>query len=220
MNGIHDMGGMQGFGPIDREENEPLWHAPWEPRMFAVGSALGAWGRWPIDASRGQIESMGAEAYLRSGYYEKRLPATIANAIRHGLITAREAETGQPDPAAPKATPPLTADMVDGAMKRGSPTARATERQAAFQIGDAVRTRNLNPETHTRLPRYARDKPGVIVLLHGAHVFPDTNALLQGENPQPLYTVKFRARDLWGEAANPRDTVCIDLWEDYLEPAR
>jgi nitrile hydratase beta subunit len=219
MNGIHDMGGMHGFGPIVREENEPLWHAPWEARMFAVGSALGAWGRWPIDASRAQIESMPAEEYLRSAYYEKRLPATIANAVKRGLITREEAETGRPNPSAPKATPPLTADQVEGLMKRGSPTTRAVERQPAFQIGDAVRTRNLHPTTHTRLQRYARDKPGVIVLLHGAHVFPDTNALFQGENPQPLYTVKFRARDLWGEAASPRDTVCIDLWEDYLESA-
>jgi nitrile hydratase subunit beta len=220
MNGIHDMGGMHGFGPIVREENEPLWHAPWEARMFAVGSALGAWGRWPIDASRAQIESMPAEEYLRSAYYEKRLPATIANAVRHGLITRAEAETGRPDPSTPKATPHLTAGQVEGLMKRGSPTTRAVERQPVFQIGDAVRTRNINPATHTRLPRYARDKPGIIVRLHGAHVFPDTNALFQGENPQPLYTVKFRARDLWGEAASPRDTVCIDLWEDYLERAR
>jgi hypothetical protein len=93
------------------------------------------------------------------------------------------------------------------------------ERQPAFRLGDAVRTRNIHPVTHTRLPRFARDKPGVIVLLHAAHVYPDAVALGQGENPQPLYTVEFRARDLWGEGANPRDTVRIDLWEDYLEPA-
>jgi nitrile hydratase subunit beta len=161
---------------------------------------------------------MPAEEYLRSAYYEKRLPATIANAVRHGLITKEEAETGRADPSAHKATPPLTADQVDGVMKRGSPTMRAVERQPMFQVGDAVRTKNIHPATHTRLPRYARDKLGVIVVLHGAHVFPDTNALFQGENSQPLYTVKFRARDLWGASANPRDTVCIDLWEDYLEP--
>jgi nitrile hydratase subunit beta len=188
--------------------------------MFGVGSALGAWGRWPIDASRAQIESMPAEGYLRSAYYEKRLPATLASAVRHGLITQAEAATGRPDPSTPKAKPPLTAGQVDGLMKRGSPTVRAVERQPVFLIGDAVRTRNIHPATHTRLPRYAQDKPGVIVVLHGAHVFPDTNALFQGENPQPFYTVKFRARVLWGEAASPRDTVCIDLWEHYLELAR
>ena len=105
-------------------------------------------------------------------------------------------------------------------MKRGRLSKRDVQRQPVFQIGDAVRTRNIHPTTHTRLPRFARDKPGVIVLLHGAHVFPDTSALLQGENPQPLYTVEFRATDLWGEIANPRDTVRIDLWEDYLAPAR
>ena len=113
-----------------------------------------------------------------------------------------------------------TAAEVDALMRRGAPKTRSVERQPMFQTGDAVRTRNIHPYTHTRLPRYARDKPGVIVLLHGAHVFPDTNASLQGESAQPLYTVKFQARDLWGEAANPRDTVCLDLWEDYLEPAR
>ena len=105
-------------------------------------------------------------------------------------------------------------------MKRGRLSTRDVRRQPVFQIGDAVRTRNIHPATHTRLPRFARDKPGAIVLLHGAHVFPDTNALSQDENPQPLYTVEFRATDLWGEAANPRDTVRIDPWEDYLAPAR
>jgi nitrile hydratase subunit beta len=107
---------------------------------------------------------------------------------------------------------------VVGIMQRGGPTTREVDRQPVFRIGDSVRTKNIHPITHTRLPRYARDKTGVILRLHGAHVFPDTNALFQGENAQPLYTVQFKARDLWGETANPRDTVCIDLWEDYLAP--
>ncbi len=162
---------------------------------------------------------MPAAEYLRASYYEKWLYALVERSVRYGLITREEAETGKADPAVPEATPPLTAADVPGVMARGAPTTRSVERQPAFQIGDAVRTHNIHPTTHTRLPRYARDKLGVILRLHGAHVFPDTNALFQGENAQPLYTVQFQARDLWGEAASPRDTVCIDLWEDYLAPA-
>jgi nitrile hydratase len=163
---------------------------------------------------------MPAAEYLRASYYEKWLYALVERSVRYGLITREEAATGKANPAVPKATPPLTDAAVPGVMVRGGPTTRSVERQPVFQVGDAIRTRNIHPVTHTRLPRYARDKPGIITALHGAHVFPDSNALFQGEDAQPLYTVKFQARDLWGEAANPRDTVCIDLWEDYLEPAR
>ena len=219
MNSVHDMGGMHGLGPLDPEENEPVWHAPWEARVFAMSSAMGAWRRWNIDASRHEMERMPAVEYLRASYYEKWLYGLVTKAVGYGLITREEAESGRADPAAPKYTPPLIASQVSDVLTRGGPSTRSVERQPIFQIGDTIRTRNIHPTTHTRLPRYARDKPGVITALHGAHVFPDSNALFQGENAQPLYTVKFRARDLWGEAANPRDTVCIDLWEDYLAPA-
>jgi len=219
MNGVHDMGGMHGLGPLVPEQHEPVWHAPWEARVFAMNAALGAWRRWNIDASRQLLEQLPAADYLRMSYYEKWLSRLVDLALRHELITQAEAETGQPDPGAAKLTPPLTASAVAERMARGGPKTREAERQPMFQVGDAIRTRNIHPATHTRLPRYARDKHGVIAARHGAHVFPDTNALFQGENAQPLYTVKFRAQDLWGEAANPRDTVRIDLWEDYLAPA-
>jgi nitrile hydratase beta subunit len=219
MNGVHDMGGMHGLGPLAQEPNEPVWHAPWEARVYAMSSAIGAWRRWNIDAGRQELERMPAADYLRASYYEKWLYALAERSVRYGLITREEAQTGKADAGAPIATPPLKAADVPGVMARGAPTTRAVERQPVFRIGDAIRTRNIHPVSHTRLPRYARDKPGVIIALHGVHVFPDTNALFQGENPQPLYSVKFQARDLWGEARNPRDTVCIDLWEDYLAPA-
>jgi nitrile hydratase len=219
MNSIHDMGGMQGLGPVAPEQNEPVWHAPWEARVYALSGAIGAWGRWTGDASRQQIEGMPAADYLRLSYYEKWLYGLTENGIRHGLFTREEVDTGLPDPLAPKATPPLTAGRVAEVMLRGGPKTREVERQPRFRIGDAIVTRNIHPLTHTRLPRFARGKAGVITALHGAHVFPDTNAQFQGENAQPLYTVKFQARTLWGEAANPRDTVCLDLWEDYLDPA-
>lgn len=218
MNGVHDMGGMHGLGPLVAEQREPVWHAQWESRVLAMHVALGAWRRWNLDASRHLLEQMPAADYLRMSYYEKWLFRMIDLAVRHELITRAEAETGQADANAAKLTPPLRASAVAEGLARGSPKTREVERQPVFQIGDTIRTRNIHPATHTRLPRYARDKRGVIVALHGAHVFPDTNAMFQGENAQPLYTVKFRAADLWGEAANPRDAVCIDLWEDYLAP--
>ncbi len=190
MNGIHDMGGMHGLGPLVPERNEPVWHAPWEARVFALATAIGA-------GLRQQIERMPAADYLRVTYYEKWLYALVENAVRIGLITREEAETGRADPAAPRATPALTADQVPQVMARGSPKTRTVERQPIFKVGDAILTRNIHPLTHTRLPRFARDKPGVVIALHGAHVFPDTSAPFQGENAQPLYTVKFQARTLW-----------------------
>jgi nitrile hydratase beta subunit len=219
MNSIHDMGGMHGLGPLKPEEKEPVWHAPWEARMYAISSAMGAWRRWPGGAGRRQMEAMPAADYLRSSYYEKWLYGNLANMIEYGLITREEAETGHPDAAAPKATPPLKAAEVAAAMVRRAVQTRTVDRRPRFQVGDTIRTKNIHPLNHTRLPRYARDKIGAIAALHGAHVFPDSSVNGHGEDPQELYTVRFQARVLWGEAANPRDTVMIDLWESYLERA-
>jgi nitrile hydratase len=218
MNGVHDMGGMHGMGPIAPEPNEPVFHAAWEGRMLALTLATRAWRRWPIDAVRQQAKRMPAADYLRVSYYEKWLYSLTANGVQHGLFTQDEVKSGRADPQAAQATPPLTANRVDAVMRAGAPTIRTVERQPRFRIGDSVLARNIHPLTHTRVPRFVRGKAGVITALHGAHVFPDTNALLQGEDPQALYTVKYLARTLWGETANPRDTVCLDLWEDYLEP--
>jgi nitrile hydratase len=213
------MGGMHGFAPLVVELNEPVFHEPWEGRMWALVNAIGAWRRWNIDAVRQQLERMPGADYLRASYYRRWLFALIENAVRHGLVTREEVGSGRPAPGAAKLAPALQASMVAELLRRGSPKTRTVERQPRYRPGDAVRTRNIHPPTHTRLPRYARDKQGVILSLHGAHVFPDSNAQFLGENPQPLYTVKFAARALWGDAASPRDTVCLDLWEDYLEPA-
>jgi len=213
------MGGMHGLAPLVIEQNEPVFHECWEARIYALVNAIGAWGRWNIDAGRHQQELMPAADYLRSSYYERWLFSLIENAVRHGLITREEIESGRPAPGSAKLTPPLQASMVVELRRRGSPKTRTVERQPRYRPGDAVRTRNVHPLAHTRLPRYARDKQGVILSLHGAHVFPDSNAQFQGENAQPLYTVRFEARTLWGDAASPRDTICLDLWEDYLEPA-
>jgi nitrile hydratase len=217
MNGVHDMGGMHGFGPVQTEANEPVFHAPWEARVLAIRRAVGSWRKWNIDAGRHSIETLPPADYLRFTYYEKWLASAIKLLLGAGLITQRELETGRRDPAVPVATPPLTADMVMPGIQKGSPTARETNAPPRFAAGQTVCARNINPTGHTRLPRYVRGKLGTVECHHGAHVFPDSNARFDGEQPQYLYTVRFGARELWGEQANPVDTVHVDLWEDYLE---
>lgn len=219
MNSIHDMGGMQGFGPLVREAEEPLFHAPWEARIVGVMPALGAWRKWNSDVFRQTIESVPAADYLRTSYYEKRLNALTTLAIEAGLLSREEVATGQVAPGTPKLTPCLAPEAVSEVMARGVPKSRPALAPARFAIGQRVRPRNIHPTTHTRLPRYVRGRLGEVRALHGAHVFPDSSALRQGENPQHLYAIRFSARELWGEDANARDSVCLDLWEPYLEPA-
>lgn len=217
MNGVHDMGGMHGMGLVEHEKNEPVFHAPWEARVFALNRALGAWGKWNLDASRHSRELIPPAEYLRMTYYEKWLAGFTALAVEHGLVTRAELETGIP--ASPKTTPPLTADGVSRLVSRGAPAKRNVTIAPRFKAGQRVRARNINPTGHTRLPRYARGKPGVIVRDHGVFVFPDSNAHFRGENPQHLYSVRFAARDLWGTQAAPRDFVYLDMWDDYLDHA-
>jgi nitrile hydratase len=219
MNGVHDMGGMHGLGPVAPEADEPIFHAPWEARTLALTLAVGAWGKWNIDASRHARELIPGAYYLGMRYYEKWLTALVSQMLQTGLITAEELASGRPDPGSPKADPPLTPERVDPALRRGGPADRPAEREPRFQLGDRVRARNLNPTGHTRLPRYVRGRSGVVEQVHGAHVFPDTNAHGLGERPQPLYGVRFTARELWGDAGHPHDVVRLDLWEAYLERA-
>lgn len=218
MNGVHDMGGMHGFGPVLPETDEPVFHAPWEGKVYAMRRLVGSWRRWNIDAGRHSIEKMPAAEYLESSYYEKWLLSLETLMVEKGLITAEELSSGKADPAAPKATPPVTAaDIPRIATARGS-SERETSVPPRFAIGQKVRAKSINPIGHTRLPRYARGRQGTVELDHGAHVFPDSNAHFKGEAAHRLYTVRFAARELWGETANPADAVLIDLWEAYLEP--
>ena len=220
MNGIHDMGGMQNMGPIHHEKNEPVFHEAWEGRVFAVDRAIGAWGKWNIDASRHAIEVLPPTDYLRMSYYGKWLVSNVDLLVQRGLVTREEMETGKPAPGSQQATPPLSAAAVPAvALRRGNfmrPGAAATAR---FGLGQRVRARNMNPLGHTRLPRYARGKEGTVVRQRGIFVFPDTNAHFLDEQPQHLYSVRFAAQELWGDTASPRDSVYIDLWDSYLEHA-
>lgn len=218
MNGAQDLGGQMGFGPIAPEKDEPLFHAPWEKRALALTLACGAMGHWSIDESRHARESLHPADYLSSGYYEIWTKALEELLKRHGFVTAQELAAGEALTAPPPPKRVLKADMVPAVLAKGGPTSRAREGAPRFKLGDRVRTILIHPRGHTRLPRYARGKVGVIEGLHGAHVFPDSNAHGGGENPDFLYTVAFDARELWGRDADPASTVSIDAWEAYLEP--
>jgi nitrile hydratase subunit beta len=219
MNGVHDMGGMHGMGPIQYESNEPVFHEPWEARVFALNRAVRAWAKWTTDASRHAVELIPAPEYLRMSYYEQRLNSLIELMVKSGLVTRAEIESGKPTPGSPKAAPALIASAVPAMVAKGKPARREVPAAARFTVGQQVRARNIHPTGHTRLPRYARGKVGTIHRYHGVHVFPDTNAHSLGENPQRLYSVRFAARELWGEQASERDAVYIDMWEGYLEYA-
>jgi nitrile hydratase len=220
VNGIHDMGGMHGMGAIQHEKDEPVFHEPWEGRVFAMTRALAAWGKWNIDASRHTIELIPPADYLRMSYYEKWLVRNIELLVNRGLVTQEEIKTGSPEPGSQKATPRLTSSNVPAmAARRGSYVRPDAEATARFTPGEHVRARKMNPVGHTRLPRYVRGKEGIVVRHHGIFVFPDTNAHFLGEQPQHLYSVRFAARELWGDDASPQDSIYLDLWDSYLEHA-
>ena len=218
MNGVHDMGGMHGMGAVQPERDEPVFHHRWEARVFALVRAMGAVGRWNIDASRHQRELIPAAEQLRMSYYERWLTGLTELLLRHGFLAAQELASGRPAPGAAKLTPALPADKVPGFIARGAPTSRAPGSPPRLRTGQRVRARNLNPIGHTRLPRYVRGKSGIVARVHGVFVFPDTNAHFLGESPQHLYSVRFEAAELWGDGA-PRDAVYVDLWESYLDAA-
>lgn len=216
MNGVHDLGGMHGFGPVVREKNEPVFHADWEKRVFAINLALAARVR-NIDAFRHAIERMPPARYLSATYYEKWLCAIEMLLLEMGVATREELLSGHANEPVPSPAPGPDSDGAStfdpGAVKlRFNKSFRAR-----FKAGDRVVTRNINPEHHTRLPRYARGKRGVIRYDQGVFVFPDTHAHGQGAKPQHVYTVAFASRELWGPDANPRAPVYLDCWEDYLE---
>ena len=219
MNGVHDMGGMHGMGPIQYEKNEPVFHELWESRVFALQLAMAFWRKWSIDASRHQRELIPPAEYLRMSYYEKWVAGLVELLVKSDLVTPTEIESGAPAPNSPKAIPALAADKVPPLMAQGRPASRDVPVVARFQMGQRVRTRNIHPVGHTRLPRYARAKLGTIDRDHGVFVFPDTNAHFLGEKPHHVYSVRFAMSELWGEQATPHDAVYLDLWEDYLEPA-
>jgi nitrile hydratase subunit beta len=225
MDGVHDLGGMHGFGPVTREANEPPFHAPWEAAVVAMMRAtLHGAGLYNIDEFRHGIERMEPAHYLASSYFEHWLDGIARILIEKGVIDLAELDArtafflerpGLPASAAARGAP-----VASVSSTRGPETSfRPPRVPPRFDVGAAVLTRNMHPSGHTRLPRYARGKRGVIDTRRGFHVFPDTSAHGLGDQPQHVYSVRFDSRELWGEAAEPDQRVYLDLWESYLQPA-
>jgi len=226
VNGVHDMGGMHGLGPVEAEKDEPVFHEEWERRVLAMTLATGFLGRWNIDMSRSMREQMPAAEYLATTYYEHWLWALERLLDANGLVRPDETEgrmraprPGQVPASPPAGVAPLLAAEVEAKLHRARGARVDVEVAPRFRIGDRVRARNDHPTGHTRLPRYARGREGTIDRDHGVWVFPDTHAAGQGTRPQHVYSVRFAARELWGAEAAARDAVYVDLWDDYMDPA-
>jgi nitrile hydratase subunit beta len=207
MNGVHDMGGMHGFGPIRVENNEPVFHARWEAKTFALTLAAGFLGKWNIDMSRFAREQMPAAEYLATTYYEHWLWGLRKLLVDRGLVTAEELRTGRAE-----------SETHGERVLAAGDVPRALQDRRGTRLDDDVPPK-FKPTGHTRLPRYARGREGVIDRDHGVFVFADASAMGLGKKPQHVYSVRFTARELWGAAASTRDSVYVDLWDDHLEPA-
>jgi len=219
MNGVHDMGGIQNMGPIELEDNEPVFHYEWEGRVFALNMATGPLRLWNLDMKRQATESMQPpERYLGASYYERWLESLIKLFKERGVITEEELVTGKiklkeitemPSAASP--------DEVIALMGKGRSARVKTNIKPRFKVGDKIVTRNINIPTHTRLPRYVRGKCGRIERDHGVFIFPDTHSQNWEQSPQHVYVVSFTARELWGPDASLRDKVLVDLWDSYMD---
>jgi nitrile hydratase beta subunit len=221
MNGAHDLGGMHGLGPINAEpqDQEPVFHADWEKRVFGMVRVIGALGKWNGDMSRHARERQHPVDYLRHTYYENWLAGIEKLLVEKGLVTAEELASAHAAGPAPEELRRQRVDVRNTArLLEGSPVTVSLAAPPRFRAGDKVRASNRHPSGHTREPRYVRGRVGVIHEHHGGHIFPDLNARGVREGHH-LYTVRFDSAELWGPDANPNSAVYVDLWEDYLEPA-
>lgn len=211
-----DLGGTTGHGPIAYEREGVVFHHDWEARALALTLAAGPPGGWNIDISRSARETL--PNYLDLTYYAIWTAALEHLVVDHGLVTRAEFEAGHASGPGDPSRRVLRAEAVPAVLAAGGPTSREPRAPNRFEIGDRVRTRADHVDHHTRLPAYVSGQIGVVERVHGAHVFPDTNARGLGEQPQWLYTVVFNAIDLWDEAA-PGQRVSVDAWDSYLESA-
>lgn len=223
MNGVHDLGGMHGFGPIEREENEPVFHESWEGRVFGMSIAAPPEVE-PSAGFRHTIERMDPVDYLTSSYYEHWLVVLETGAVEAGLVTREDLAArvaffrDHVDAAVPRREDPGQIDGTLARLREPQPLHHPDGTPPRFKAGDAVRARNIHPRGHTRLPRYVRGRRGIIARCHGNHEFPDTPAADGQTLPQAVYSVRFAACELWGESGEPHSDVYLDLWDSYLEP--
>ncbi len=225
MNGVHDLGGMDGFGPVVRERNEPVFHADWERQVFGMMLGTLGQGLYNLDEIRHAIERMSPAHYLGSTYYEHWLAGLERILAEKGRLTPAEVEERLRELAAaaeplplPERSDPTLADGLAQAVHAGAPASRG-EGKPRYREGAAVRVLKMNPSGHTRCPRYVRGARGVVDRVHEKFIFPDAHAHGRGERPEVLYTVGFEATELWGKGAEGRGRIYVDLWESYLEPA-
>ncbi len=219
MNGVHDMGGEQVWGPVRYENDEPVFHARWEGRIYALNRSIRAWRKWSLDTDRHWLELMPPVDYLRMSYYERWVVRLEAQVVKFGFVTPEELKSGKAAPGFEKAKPALTLETSSRWLSRGVASSQDPGVRPQFQVGQRVRARNINPVGHTRLPRYARGKTGIVTRDHGVYDFPDTKAHFQGDKRQHVYSVQFAARELWGDSVSRHDSVYVDMWDDYLERA-
>jgi nitrile hydratase subunit beta len=217
MNGVHDMGGMHDMGPIPISKEQRLFDEPWEARAFAL--MMACWDFIPKNyAVRFAIEQIPPAEYLRMSYFERWVEALQNMLLKAGAIKDEELVTGKPGPGSPRGTPALPAAKVTAMIEEEASSPPEPIMPARFQVGQPVRARNINPIGHTRLPRYARGRNGVITRNQGAFAFEDSNEDgIQSGKPQHVYQVRFSAGELWGNDARPDDAVYLDLWESHLE---
>jgi nitrile hydratase beta subunit len=204
MNGIHDLGGLNCFGPVVKEEDEPVFHDHWEKRLFAT---MFLSGLASLDAARYAIERADPVNYLGKTYYERWLAGIELLVEEHNLE------------ARPVAEQPTDEQQIEPLVFTGSPATREDPKyQPRFEVGAKVRALNTNTRGHTRLPRYAKGHTGVVNRIQGNHVLPDASA--KGEDvAEPLYSVAFTHLELWGSSGAGGNIVYVDLWESYLESA-
>jgi nitrile hydratase subunit beta len=225
MNGIHDLGGKHGFGPVEREANEPYFHAEWEKAVMAMNLVGMVRRIYNIDEFRHAIERMGQAEYLNTSYYEHWLASVSTLLVEKGVISREELETrtkeleGNPGAPLPDRKDPELLDRIMNAVRKGMAEKSEPNPAPRFKVGDTVVTRNWQPPGHTRLPGYARGHRGRIHAFHGVYILPDAHAHGRGRCPEPLYSVGFESGELWGDTAEPRQRVYIDLWESYLRPS-
>lgn len=218
MNGVHDMGGMHGMGPVEIEKNEPVFHEAWESRVFSLRLACIYHRKWNGDMNRHAVEQMPPAEYLASSYYEHVLFGFRKMLVAGGLVSAQELQSGRAEGNA-NVPEVLRGEGLEQLLRTRIRARRDENVAPRFKVGDAVIARNSHPSGHTRLPRYARAHRGTIERDHGVYVFPDSNAMTRDPKPQHLYCVRFTAEELWGPGAPARDSVYMSLWDDHLEPA-
>ena len=218
MDGIHDLGGRLGFGPIDVDEPEEPFHHPWEARVMAVVRWMTRPVPWSIDWFRAVREQIEPADYLTRPYYDQWLQTYAAMLVHAGAATVDEIATGRSKSQPAGMPPPMGPEAVAKAKLTLARFNREIEARPRFAVGDAVRARRNGSVGHTRLPQYARGRLGRVEAYRGCFVLPDSNAADDG-HAEPLYTIAFAASELWPEATRGRDQVFIDLWESYLEPA-